>query len=399
MASSLFQGAPQTATSYTTSSTETPKWMQDAIYNQIQMAQNVANKPYEPYSAPTVAGLSPLQQKAYANVQANQGSWSPTMAAARSGMQDVAGVTTAGGLQTTQSGYLTPGSAQQNLAEGQAYYGRAGQQDIMSAANPYLRTASGTATENISNYMNPYTQNVTDQIAKLGARNLTENLLPGMSDQFIRSGQFGGTRMGEFGSRALRDTQESILNQQSQALQAGYGQALSASQADLARQLQLASTAGSLTGQTQQGLASLGQAQTNAGQAQQQAGLTSAQAAQQAQAADLARQQSALSSMASMAQQQQGMQAADVASLEGAGMAQQAQNQAQLNAAQTQYNNALNYPKQQLDWLSTQVRGMAPITPISETKAGTTMGATYSASPLSQLATGLYTYKGLNAPA
>ena len=83
---SLFQGTPQQATSYTTSTSETPKWMQDAVYNQIQMAQNVANRPYEAYSLPTTAELSPLQQQAYQQVQANQGSWSPAMTAAQTGM-------------------------------------------------------------------------------------------------------------------------------------------------------------------------------------------------------------------------------------------------------------------------------------------------------------------------
>ena len=69
----LFEGTPQTATSYTTSSTETPKWMQDAIYNQIQWATNTANTPYQSYDLPTVAGMSPLQKQAYDQVQANQG--------------------------------------------------------------------------------------------------------------------------------------------------------------------------------------------------------------------------------------------------------------------------------------------------------------------------------------
>ena len=67
-------------------------------------------------------------------------------------------------------------------------------------------------------------------------------------DKVNVAGQFGGTRMGEFGSRALRDTQEAVLNQQAQAAQQGYGQALSASQADLARQAQLAGTVGSISG-------------------------------------------------------------------------------------------------------------------------------------------------------
>ena len=144
-----------------------------------------------------------------------------------------------------------------------------------------------------------------------------------------------------------------------------------------------------------QNLASLGQMQTGAGQAQQQFGLSAAQAAQQAQAQDYARQMSALTNVANMAQQQQGMQAADVAALESAGTSQQTQMQRQLDAARQQFEAERLYPKQQLDWLSTQVRGMAPITPTSTTQSGQTTGATYSPSPLSQLATGMYTYKGL----
>ena len=148
--------------------------------------------------------------------------------------------------------------------------------------------------------------------------------------------------MGEFGSRALRDTQESILNQQAQLANQGYGQAL-----------------------------------TTAG-------------------ADLTRQQGALSQLGALAQQQQGMGYADTAALEAAGAAQQGQMQKQLSAAEQQYLNEQNYPKQQLDWLNTQVRGMAPITPQTTTTSGTSTGQSYSPSGLSQLASGLFTYKGLS---
>jgi len=442
---SLFQGSPQTATSYTTSSTETPKWMQDAIYNQVQWAQNVANTPYQQYSMPTVAELSPLQQQAYQQVQSNQGSWQPAMSSAQSGMQDFATKGTADQLRDEQAKYLRQDLVDTNLDKGQAYWDRAGQLDVvgaaqpymsqaasttaqalsdraLNAASPYLQAAGQTSVANIQDYMNPYQQGALDVIAKQGARNLSENLLPGVSDQFIKAGGFGGSRMGEFGSRALRDTQESILNQQAQMINQGYGQALGASQADLARQAQLAGTvgsisgadlsrvmqggaqygnlaqtAGSLTGQQMQNLSNLGQAQTGAGQAQQQFGLSAAQAAQQAQAQDYARQMSALTNVAGMAQQQQGMQAADVGALESAGLAQQNQMQQQLSAAQQQYQAEQQYPKQQLDWLSTQVRGMAPITPSVTSQSGSTVGGSYSASPLSQLASGLYAYKGLTA--
>jgi hypothetical protein len=550
--------------------------MQDAIYNQIQISQNLANTPYQPYSLPSVAGLSPLQQQAYTNIQANQGSWSPQLAAAQTGMQNMAGsnasyttgqpglaaqatllnklqgnlndpyntlntavtkatgmsgltaaqpymtdaymkageagnINTATGLGTAQTKYLDEKLADDASKYGQDLYIKAGGLDAVAKANPYLlnadtQTAAGVAEKaysktepylteakkasytDIAKYMSPYQTGVMDVIAKQGARNLSENLLPAVSDQFIRAGQFGGNRMGEFGSRALRDTQESVLNQQAQLANQGYGQALGASQADLARQAQLAGTVGSIygadlsrllqggaqygnLGQTaaqitsgqMQNLTNVGQAQTAAGQAQQQFGLNAAQSIQGAEAqdaarklqaagqissigqnignltqaqqqmllsggqalsgaqqqavsqglsaagqygtlgatagqlasTDAARQMSALNQMASMAQQRQGMQTADAASLEAAGASQQAQQQAQLNAAYQQYQQQQMYPKQQADFLSTQIRGMAPITPQTTNTSGST--TTFAPSPLSQLATGLYAYKGLNA--
>ena len=441
--SSLFQGAPQTATSYVTSSAETPKWMQDAIYNQVQLATNVANRPYQAYTMPTVAELSPLQQQAYAQVQKNVGAFQPDMDFASAGMKGFADKATADQLRTEQARYLRQDLVNKNLDAGQGYFGQAGAMNIpaaaqpllakaetttaqslaeraLNAASPYLQAAGQTAASQVGQYMSPYQQGVLDVIAKQGARNLSENLLPQVSDAFIRAGQFGSSRMGEFGSRALRDTQEAILNQQAQAAQQGYGQSMQAAQADLARQAQLAGTVGSISGadlsrimqggaqygnlgQTQgqltaqqmQNLMSLGQMQTGAGQAQQQFGLGAAAQAQQAQAQDYARQMQALQNTAELARMNQQMRTADVAALEAAGTGQQAQMQAQLNAARGQFEAARDYPKQQLDWLSTQVRGMAPLAPPVTTQTGMTSGASYSPSPLSQLATGMFTYQGL----
>lgn len=419
--------------------------MQDAIYNQVQWAQNLANKPYQSYDLPTVAELSPLQQQAYQNVQANQGFYQGDIDKAQSGMYDFGSKGTADTLRSDQNQYLRQGLVDQNLNAGQNYFAQAGQQNIMGAANPYLQQSGATtaqalsdkalnaanpylqaaaqsSAQNVGQYMNPYQTGAMDAIARQGARNLSENILPGVSDAFVKAGQFGSSRMGEFGNRAVRDTQDSILSQQAQMANQGYSQALGASQADLARQAQLAgtvgsisgadlsrilqgagqyqnlaSTAGGLTGQQQQNLASLGQAQTSAGQAQQQFGLGAAQANQAATAADYQRQMSALSQFANMQQQEQAMRSADVAALEGAGAAQQGQMQQQLNAAKSQFDTEQAYPRQQMDWLSTQIRGMAPITPQTNTQSSGSTGATYSASPLSQLATGLYTYKGLNS--
>ena len=617
---SLFQGSPQTATSYSTSTSETPKWMQDAIYNQIQWATNVANTPYQGYDMPTVAGLTPEQQQAYKNVVSNQGAWQTNADAANKTLMGATTAGTSGALGAAQNQYLNPSMsfpgaggtglppggggeaftppgwrgqgvnpdyatgagaapsgadlAGRNLSESQKNWSQAGNINIPGAAagalgaasqmsgaaaaspyaaqanqatgnitasaNPYLQTAAGSANNitsasqpylqgagqtaaniassaqpalsqatqaagNVANaanpyleaaakssaadvgqYMSQYQQNAMDTLAKQGARNLSENLLPSVSDAFIRAGQFGGTRMGEFGSRAVRDTQEAVLDKQAQMINQAYGQALGASSADLSRQAQLASTSGQLTAQqagalnqiaqttggltaqqasalsnvgqvggqlagqqaniygtlgqtagqlagqqatnygnqaqtmgqlTNQGqqnltnigqvqgqltaqqmqnLSTLGNQQATAGQAQQQLGLTAAQQAQAAQSADLTRQMQAGMNLSTLAQQQGAMRASDVAALEASGQAQQAQQQRMLDAAKAQADAEQMYPKQQLDWLNTQVRGMAPITPTTTTQQGTTTGATYSASPLSQLASGAALYKGLS---
>jgi len=148
---SLFQGSPQTATSYATSSTETPKWMQDAIYNQIQIAQNLANKPYESYSMPTVAELSPLQQQAYKNVQKNQGFYQKDIDKAQTGMYQFGSKGTASELEKEQDQYLQkPNTVMGQLKAGQNYFNQAGKLNIVNAAKPYLKDASSTTAEALS---------------------------------------------------------------------------------------------------------------------------------------------------------------------------------------------------------------------------------------------------------
>ncbi len=375
---SLFTGTP--ATSYTTSSTETPKWMQDAIFSQIQSSANVANMPFQAYGGARIAGLTPYQEQAYKKTAEDVGSWIPSMNQA---MTQTGALTSGMGASQAASPYIQQAAQANPLAAAQGYMQTGLASGGLQAASPYLQQAGQSAVGGIQDYMNPYTQNVTDQIAKLGARNLSENLLPNVSDAFIKAGQFGGTRMGEFGSRALRDTQESILGQQSQALQQGYGQALGAAQQDASRRAQLASTAGGL------------------GQAQQQAYLTAAQqsgslTAQQAQqlanlgqmsgqlaSTDINRQLSAQQQLGALTQASQALNAQDRAALEASGSAYQSQQQREIDAARQQFAEEQAYPRQTLDWLSTQIRGMAPITPQTTTQTGT---ANTGLSPLSQLA-------------
>ena len=577
---SIFSGTPQTATAaQSASANETPKWMQDAIFNQVNWATNIANKPYEEYSLPTVADLSANQQKAYTGIGNAQGAYKANLGKAQSGMEKLSTLGTAGDLGTAQANYLRDDLVGQNLDAGQKLFDQAGALDIvgagqgylnqaanmnasgaanpylqagtsasglnaanpylqagvsasgvnaaspyiqaagsasgmnaanpymdqsqsttaqaladkaLNAANPYLQQASQSSVSNIDQYMNPYQTNVMDAIAQQGTRNLTENLLPGVSDSFIRAGQFGSRGMGEFGSRALRDTQESVLRQQAPMMQQGYAQAMQASAADKARQASLAGTVGSisgadlgrtlqgasqyanlgqqagqltgadaarqaqlastmgqltgqdasrqmqaastagqltgqdasrqmqaastagqlmgqdagrqlqvgqamgqLTGQQMQQLANLGSTRTGAGQSQQQFGLNAASQVQQAQAQDASRQMSALQSMGDMAIADQQANYRDLSALEAAGQAEQRQLQNTLSAGEKEFMDQQLYPQRQMDWLSTQVRGMAPIAPTRSATSTSSTGSTYNPSPLSQLGAGFATYRGL----
>lgn len=382
---SLFQGTPNTASSYVSTTTELPRWQQDAIYNQIQLATNVANRPFTSYQGSTVAGLTPQQKEAYDLVGKNVGAWQPDMSYASTGIKGLADKGTAEQLRQGQAKYLPM------LSTGAATTEQAISERALAAANPYLAAAGQTTASQVGQYMSPYQQGVLDVIAKQGARNLSENLLPQVSDAFIKAGQFGSNRMGEFGSRALRDTQEAILKQQAMAAQEGYGQALSAAQGDLSRQGQLAGTAGSIAGSDLSRILAGGAQYGNLASV----GLSAEQQAQAAQGQDYVRQMTALEKVGDMARQAQALRTTDAAALEAAGASRQRYDQAVIDAEVAKFEAERTYPQKQLDWLSTQIRGIAPLAPGVQSQTGSTTGATYSPSPLSQLATGVYTAKGL----
>ncbi|QGH72199.1 MAG: hypothetical protein [Caudovirales sp. ctOwN3] len=287
--SGLFKGTPQAAPSYTTSTSDVPKWLQDYTVDLFSQQRAVSSLPYQQYTLPRVAQTTAPTQQAYQGVQANLGQYQPELTAAQTGTSNLAGATSVG---------------------------------------------------NIGAYMNPYTSAVTDQIAKLGARNLSENLLPAVSDQFTRAGQFGSSGMGTFANRAVRDTQEAILAKQAEALQSGYGQAVSASQADLARQ------------------------------------------------------QGALAQLAELAKTEQGLRTSDVAQLQSIGAEQQAQAQKGLDVAYQDFLTQQQWPQQQVNAMSTTLRGLPPAAvPTTSSQVGST--TQFAPSPLSQIASAYFTAKAL----
>lgn len=186
---------------------------------------------------------------------------------------------------------------------------------------PYEQKAGQSLYDTVGNYMSPYTDSVVNRIAQLGERNLTENLLPQVNSTFAGAGQFGSTRNADFTNRALRDANESILGQQASALQTGYQNASQNALQDMSRQAQV-------------------------GQLISQLGYQ------------------------------------DTGMLDTMGQELQAQQQKNMDLANTDYTNQLNYPKQQLSFLSDIIRGQ----PVSTSGFSSTTNPSASTAQVSPLA-------------
>lgn len=177
----LFQGNPYPTVSSSQSTTNAPPdWLQQWISSGLQKADSALDEPYQAYTGPRNAPLTADQQSAYNLTRSNVGAFQPTL----------------------------------------------------DQANANL-TAGGTAvsSDDINNFLNPYTNDVVNNIATLANQNLTENVLPGINATFLASGQgIGSSRNADFTLNALRDNQNTISQQQGNALAAGYNTALSAAQ-------------------------------------------------------------------------------------------------------------------------------------------------------------------------
>jgi hypothetical protein len=276
----LTEGAPipaGTGIVSKTTATALPDWYTNYAQDLLAGQRAISTTPYQTYQGPRIAGFTPTQQQ---------------------GMQ-----------QTIGAAGLAAPAIQQATGVAQQQIGQSG----LSAAQPYLQQAGQAAYGNVGAYMNPYNEAVTNRIGELGARTLREELLPQISDRFVRSGQFGGSRQSEMIGRGLRDIYESTLAKQAEALQTGYGGALTAAQADLTRQGQLAQTAGDLG----------------------TAGVTSG--------LDVAK------TLAELGTGAQTSGLAGAAAITGVGAAQQGMNQQNLTLAYQDYLKQQGYPQEQID--------------------------------------------------
>ena len=291
-----------------TSQTVLPDWYTNYAMQLLSNQQAQMATPYQTYQGPRVATFSPMQQEGFGMVPAAATAYQPALGAA---------------TQATQGALTAPGG--------------------LATAQPYLGQAAQSSVANIGQYMNPYTEQVVNRIADLGERNLREKLIPGATSKYISAGQLGyGSRTGAGTpsgmmtetARALRDTQEAVLAEQSKALQAGYGQAAELAGTDLSRQATLAQLAGGLAG------------------------------------SDVTRQLAGAEQLAGMGQQAQTLGLTGAGALQQVGATQQAQAQKNLDVAYGDFLRQQGYNQEQINNALATFQGVAKGVPSSTIEEG-----------------------------
>lgn len=145
----------------------------------------------------------------------------------------------------------------------------AGQPATNQAANYANMAGSTPATSMVSDYMNPFTSSVLDEINRRGQANWQQTVAPVTTSGAVGSGQFGGSRGAQALANAGRDVNANILGTQATTAAAGFDAALKAAQAQQGTWLKTGEDLSTIgTNQYNQGIGGLNALSTLGGQQQ-----------------------------------------------------------------------------------------------------------------------------------
>jgi len=361
---SFTQGAPlPNITTTQQQVTAAPEFYTDYL-NQLakQGASTAQNAQY--------VGATDLQNQAFDRTSQNVGNYQPTLQNAINLAQNAGGMSAA----NVANPYIQGAARGSALDVANPYIQAAASGSALNAASPYLNAASQNAYNSVNNYMNPYVNNVVDQIGALGQRQIQQNLAPQASAGIVGSGQFGSKRGAQALGQTISDANQNILATQGQALNTGYQNAMQAAQADMARQLQAGSTAGQLSTsdlarQLQAGV-SAGQFSTSDLARLLQSGATAGQLT----SSDMQNRIASAQQLGNLASTTQQLGLGDINALATMG-----------GQKQTIAQNEQLFPMQQLTNQSQLLRGYTIPTSTGSSYTGPIPGA-YAASPLQQIA-------------
>jgi hypothetical protein len=169
----------------------------------------------------------------------------------------------------TASDYVAQMNAQQNAGINDINATAGSYQPYMTQATQATQAGMGPAYAGIENYMSPYIKNVADTTGAY-MRQQQEQAQSGALGTAAMSGAFGGDRAGIAAANLQQQNQMGYGKTMADIMNQGYTQALGASQADLARQLQGGAQMAQLGSQSQQLGLQGAQAKIAAGTMQQQ---------------------------------------------------------------------------------------------------------------------------------
>ncbi len=391
--------------STTTQITDIPEWQKEYVTDLMGKAQAIAAEPYQQFAGQQIAGFTPQQLQAFQNIQ---GSGAYNQANQNAAMQTAqAGANSAGDIYNTGAGYVNASTGYNPLDAISPYLNSASGYNAASAAQPWLNQAGSYQSQavqagsplGIQSYMSPYTDSVVRGIQDQANLNWNQNIMPGLNDKFVGSGQYGSGRNAQVLGQAAGNFQTGLSANVANALQSGYGMAGSqaAQQAALLSGLGGQSLTGANTaaGAQSSQIANLLNQGTAAGTAAQQQATNLQNAGTQL--GNLAATQAGQQTAAGTALGNLGSQAASTnlaqnQALQGAGQQQQQLNQSNLDLAKQDWMSQVNWPKEQTQYLNQIIRGLPQS---SLTTSSSLQTPAYSVSPLSGVSGALTAGLGL----
>ena len=169
---SFFQGsALPNVTETQTTKDNTPAWYENTVTGLSNVGQQYLNKPADQL----VAGYDPMQNVGYSKV--------------------------AGAAESYKPG-------------------------LTSATQTANAAAAGITPERLQQLMNPYTQNVVQELARQSGNALQKNILPQITGGFVGSGALGSSRYAGALGQAMTDVSANLAGKQGELLASGYGDAM-----------------------------------------------------------------------------------------------------------------------------------------------------------------------------
>ena len=116
------------------------------------------------------------------------------------------------------------------------------QPGLSAATANIAETAQGITPDKINQFMNPFTQNVVQEMARLAEQNVGRNILPALKAGMVGSGQLGSQRYAGALGQGLAEASKTLTGQQYGALSEGFKTAVDAALKEMGLETEAAKT-------------------------------------------------------------------------------------------------------------------------------------------------------------